>query len=77
MQTQNKMEGGFFLDVVATQCTAIFPLFTGENQSLLFGWDTLFVLDFCLDIFDWVAWFNFECESLACEGLDENLHSSS
>ena len=74
-----KQDGGWILFGCCSHsvCTAIFQLFTGENQSLLVGWDTLFVLDFCLDIFDRVAWFDFKCDCLACEGLDENLHSFS
>ena len=43
-QTQNQVEGRFFLDVVVRESAAIFELLAGENQSLLVGRDPLFVL---------------------------------
>merc|ERR1712174_115599 len=33
-KTQNKMKGGFFLDVVIRKCTPIFELLSSEDQSL-------------------------------------------
>ena len=76
-QTQHKMKGRFFLDVVVAQGTAIFQLFAGENQPLLVGWDAFFVLNFCLDVFNGVAWLDFEGDCLSRQSFDENLHSTS
>ena len=51
-KTKNQMKGRFFLDVVVTQSTAIFQLFSGKDKTLLIRWDTFLVLDLLLDIFD-------------------------
>lgn len=44
------MESRFLLDVVVTQGTSIFQLFTSENETLLIWWDTFFILDLSFDI---------------------------
>ena len=48
------MKGGFFLDIVVAEGTAVFKLFAGENKTLLIGGDAFFILDLCLDIFNGV-----------------------
>jgi len=68
------VEGGFFLDVIVTEGSAIFELFSGENKSLLVGWDTFLVLDLCLHIFDGIAWFNIESDGFTSQSFDEYLH---
>lgn len=68
------MQGRFFLDVVVGQSSAIFELFSGENESLLVWWNALLVLDFGFDVVDCVAGFDFEGDGLARQGLDEDLH---
>jgi len=71
------VEGGFFLDVIVTESSAIFKLFSGENKSLLIGWDTFLVLDFGLNVFNGVAWFNIEGDGLSGQGFHEDLHTTS
>jgi len=71
------MEGGLFLDVIVTQSSSIFELFSGEDQSLLIWWDTFFVLDFGFDVLDGVGWFNFESDGFSGQGFDKNLHTAS
>ena len=44
----------YLLDVVVRESAAILKLLSGEDQSLLVGWDTLLVLDLALDIVDGV-----------------------
>ena len=73
-KSKNKVECGILLDGVILECVAIFKLLACEDQSLLIWWDTFLVLDFCLDIFDSVCWFDFECDVLACECFNEDLH---
>ena len=70
------MKSAFFLDVVVTECSTIFELFTSEDQSLLIGWNTFLVLDLGLDVLDGVGGFDFQGDGLSGEGLDEDLHSS-
>jgi uncharacterized membrane protein len=71
------MEGWFFLDVIVWKGSAVFQLFSSEDESLLIGWDTFLVLDLCLDIINGVWWLNIKSDGLSSEGLDEDLHSSS
>ena len=74
-QTEHQMKGVVFLDVVVTQGTTIFKLFASKNQALLVWVDPFLVLDLGLDILDGVTSFHFKRCSLACEGLDEYLHT--
>jgi len=71
------MESSFFLNVVVSKCPAILKLFSSENEPLLIRWDSFFVLNFSLDIFDRVRWLHVKSDSFASESLDEDLHSSS
>ena len=71
------MESRFFLDIVVAKGSSIFKLFTGENESLLIGWDTFFILDLSLHIFNGVRWLDVKSDGLSCQGLYEDLHSSS
>jgi hypothetical protein len=54
------MEGALLLDVIIRKGAAILELFTSENETLLVGRDTLFVLDLALDIVDRVTGFDLE-----------------
>lgn len=49
-QTEHQVKGAFLLDVVVRQRSAILQLFACKDQALLVRWDTLLVLDLCLDI---------------------------
>merc|ERR1712014_325885 len=57
-ESEDKMESGFLLDVVVGEGTSILELLTGEDKSLLVGWDTFLVLDLGLDVLDGVRWLN-------------------
>ena len=70
------MESGLFLDVVVTQCAAVFELFTGEDEALLIWGDAFLVLDLSLDVLDGVGGLDVEGDSLASQSLDEDLHST-
>ena len=76
-QTKHKMEGALFLDVVIAESTAIFQLLTSEDQTLLIWGNAFLILDLSLHVFDGVRWLNLECDGLAGEGLDEDLHTTS
>ena len=71
------MEGGFFLDVVVAEGTAVLKLLPGEDQTLLVGGNSLLVLDLRLDVVDGVAGLDIECDGLTREGFDEYLHGCS
>jgi len=73
-ESEDQVKGGFFLDVVVGEGSSVLELFTSEDQSLLIGRDSFFVLDFGLDVFDGVGWLDFEGDGFPGEGFHENLH---
>ena len=76
-KSQHQVKSGFLLDVVVRKCTSVLKLFSSEDKSLLIGWNTFLVLDFCLDVVDSVRGLNIESDGLSSQGLNEDLHSSS
>merc|ERR1711893_327491 len=68
------MQGGFLLDVVIRQCAAILKLLSSKDQPLLVWRDSLFILNFSLDIFNAVRRFHLKGDSLARQGLHKDLH---
>merc|ERR1712156_1420064 len=71
------MEGRLFLDIVIGQCHPVLKLLTSEDQPLLVRGNSLLVLDLCLDVLDAVASLDLQGDGLPCQGLDEDLHTSS
>merc|ERR1712200_49029 len=55
---------------------SIFKLFTSKNQPLLIWGNAFLILDFGLDIFNSIRWFNLKSDGFASQGLDKNLHTS-
>merc|ERR1711962_601046 len=76
-QPQYKVKGGLFLDVVVRQSPSILQLFTSEDQSLLVWGDAFLVLNLGFHVLNGVRRLNLESYCLACQRLDENLHTSS
>jgi hypothetical protein len=70
-QTKDKVEGGFLLDVVIGESSAIFKLLSCEDQALLVWRDAFLVLNLGLDVIDGVGRLNLESDGLAGEGLDD------
>merc|ERR1712047_154957 len=70
------MKSRLFLDIVVAQGSAIFQLFSSEDQTLLIRRDSFFVLDFGLNVFNGIGGFNLQSDGLAGQGLDKDLHSS-
>merc|ERR1712064_228758 len=71
------MESRLLLDVVVRESPAVFQLLASEDQSLLIWWDSLLILDLCLDVFNGVRGLNLKCDCLASEGLHKDLHTTS
>jgi len=65
------------LDIVVRQGPSIFELLSSKDESLLIRWDTFFVLDLCLDIVDSIWRLHIQCDGLAGQSLNEDLHTSS
>ena len=69
------MQSGFLLDIVIGQASSVFQLLTGEDESLLIRWNSFFILDLGLDVFNRIAGFDIECNSFSCKCFDEYLHN--
>ena len=74
-KTQHKVKGRFLLDVVVRERTTIFQLLTSKDESLLVGWNSFFVLDFGLHIFNGVTRLNLEGDGFSSESFDKDLHA--
>merc|ERR1711982_78509 len=74
-QPQNQVKSGLFLNIVVAQGSAIFQLFSGEDQTLLIRRNSFFVLDLGLDVLDGVRGFDLQGDGFSGQGLDEDLHS--
>lgn len=71
------MESGLLLDVIVRQSTTIFQLLAGEDEALLVGRDTFFVLNFRLHVVNRILRLDFEGDCFAGEGFHEDLHTTS
>ena len=76
-KSKDQVESGLFLDVVVRKGSSILKLLTSEDKSLLVWWNTFLVLDLSFHVFDGVSWLNIKSDSFTCQGLDEDLHTSS
>jgi len=74
-KSKNKVEGGLLLNVIVREGSAVFKLFTSEDQSLLVRRDALFVLNFSLHILNSIRGLDLKGDGLTREGFDENLHA--
>ena len=70
------MQGRLLLDVVIGKSASILELLSGEDQSLLIGWNTLLILDLGLDIVNGIGRLDLKGDGLARQGFDEDLHAS-
>ena len=73
-EAQDKVEGGLLLDVIVSKGAAIVELLPCEDEALLVRRDAFLVLDLSLDIVDGVRGLDLQGDSLAGEGLHEDLH---
>jgi hypothetical protein len=64
-KTEDEMESRLLLDVVVGEGSAVFELFTGENQTLLVRRNALLILNLALDVVDGIAGLNLEGDGLA------------
>ena len=75
-ETKDEMERRLLLDVIVGESPPVFELLPGENEPLLVRGDAFLVLNLRLDVVDSVGGFNFECDCLARQGLNEDLHTT-
>ena len=67
------MEGGFLLDVVVGESTAILKLLSSEDETLLVWRNTFLILDLGLDVVNGVLGLDLESDGLAGESLWTSL----
>ena len=65
------------MNVVVRKSSSVLELLSSEDKSLLIWWDSFFILDFGLHVFDGVCWLNIKGDGFSSEGLNEDLHTSS
>jgi len=70
------VKGGLLLDVVIRKGASIFKLLASEDEALLVRRDALLVLDLCLDVVNGVGGLDVQCDGLARQGLDKDLHAA-
>ena len=75
-QTEDEMESRLLLDIVVGQGTTILELLSGENETLLVGWDALLILNLRLDVVDGIGGLDFEGNGFTRQSLDEDLHAT-
>jgi len=75
-KTKHEVKCTLFLDVVIRQGSAILQLFTSKDQPLLIWGNSFLILNLGLDILDCVRRLHLQCDCFACEGLHEDLHTS-
>ncbi|WVZ09607.1 hypothetical protein V8G54_014137, partial [Vigna mungo] len=73
---QHQVQSRFLLDVIISKGSPIFQLLPSKDKPLLVWWNSLFVLDLCLDIINGIRAFNFQSNGLSCQRLYKNLHST-
>jgi hypothetical protein len=75
-ETKDQVKSRLLLNIVIRKSATILELLAGEDQALLVWRNTLLVLDLGLDIVDGVGRLHLEGDSLAGEGHDEDLHTT-
>ena len=62
------------LDVIVGKRAAIFQHVTFKDEALVVRWDSRFVLDICLQVFDGVAGLTYNMILAGLANSDDNLH---
>lgn len=73
-ESEDKVQGRFFLDVVVSKGATIFELLSSKDQALLVWRNSLLVLDLGLDRLDRVGGVDVQGNSFPGKGLDKDLH---
>jgi len=73
-EAQNKMQSGLLLNVIIWKRPSVFKLLPRKDQPLLLWRNSLFVLNFRLNVGNRVVGLDVQSNRLSCEGFDEDLH---
>ena len=66
-QTEHKVKGRLFLDVIVAERATVLQLLSGKNKTLLIRRNTFLVLDLGLDILNAVSCLNIERNGFTCK----------
>jgi len=75
--SQNKVNGGFFLNVVVRESSLSVELLSSENKSLFSSGNSFSFLDLLVNRLNRISVFNFESHSLSSQSSNEDLVTSS
>ena len=75
-KTKHQVEGGFLLNIIVGEGSAVLELLAGEDQTLLVWRNPLLVLDLGFHVVDGVRGLHLQRDGLASEGFHEDLHPS-
>lgn len=73
-KSEYEMKGRLLCNIVIGQCTTVLKLLARKNQTLLIRRNPLLVLNLALDSLNVITRFHVECNGLARECLNEDLH---
>ena len=65
-ESEYKVEGWFFADVVVCDASSVFKTFASKDKSLLVCWDSFLLLDSLFDCGNWISWFDFNSNGFSC-----------
>merc|ERR1712096_500857 len=73
---EHEVESRLLLDVIVRKGAAVLELFSGEDETLLIRGNAFLILDLGLHVVDCVGRLNLQCDGLASQSLNEDLHGS-
>merc|ERR1711998_83681 len=71
---EHEVESRLLLDVIVRKGAAVLELFSGEDETLLIRGNAFLILDLGLHVVDCVGRLNLQCDGLASQSLNEDLH---
>jgi len=75
-QTKDKVQRTLLLDVIIGEGTPILKLLASKDEALLVWGDAFLVLNLRLHVVNRVRRLHLQCDRLARECLDEDLHTT-
>ena len=73
-ESQKKVDGVHFLDVVVRKSSVVLKFFTSENKSNLICWESFFFVKLGFKVSDCLSRSDVKSESLSCNSFAEDLH---
>merc|ERR1712121_457812 len=71
------MKCRLLLNVVVGESSTILKLLSSKDETLLVWRNSFFILDLGLNVLNGITGLHLQCDGLASQGLDEDLHYTS